>query len=120
MKVNNYYWADSDLESIHIEYDRAVLTIWNDHIQKKLLINCSGLAGLTNLCIWDDTIILGVKIHPVTKLENEFVHNLYSIYKKDFDYGGRSLSSGLMELRIELSNHLSFSVYCLEIDIVEQ
>ena len=35
------------------------------------------------------------------------------------DYGGRSLSNGLLELRIELANYISFSVYCLQIDVIE-
>lgn len=116
----NFYdidWADSDLENICIEYDRATLVIWNDALQKRMLINCSGLAGLTNLCIWDDTIIMNAQVLPVANSNNDFIRSLYAAYDKNNDFGGRSLSSGLLELKIELSNYISFSVYCLKIEV---
>ena len=51
MNISNINWADSDLENITIEYDHASLVIWNDTLQKRLSVECSGLAGITNLCI---------------------------------------------------------------------
>lgn len=112
-----FNWADSDLESIRIEYDRATLVIWNDILQERLSIECSGFAGITNLCIWDDTIIMSANVHTVDSLDNEFVRTLYGAYSKDKDYGGKSLNDGLLELRIELANYISFSVYCQKIDV---
>lgn len=112
-------WADSDLENIQVEYDRAVLTVWNDALQKRLLITCVGLAGITNLCIWDDTIIMKAEIYPVTEPDSDFIHKLYAAYDREYNYGGRSLSNGLLELRIQLANQISFSVYCLKIDVLE-
>ena len=50
---------------------------------------------------------------------NEFVRNLYAKYSKDKDYGGRSLNEGLLELRIELANYISFSVYCQKIEVIK-
>ena len=119
MKVEKYSWADSDLEKIQIEYDQATLIIWNDSVQKQLMVSCYGLAGITSLCIWDDTIILDVRVSSVTDENSEFVRELYSKYEKNYDYGGRSLSDGLLELQIELTNNTSFSVYCLSIEVTE-
>ena len=119
MDFLNINWPDSDVENINIEYDLATLVIWNDTLQKRLFVECSGFAGITNLCIWDDTIIMSASIHPVHDMDNEFVRNLYTAYSKNKDYGGRSLSDGLLELRIELANHISFSVYCQKIEVIE-
>lgn len=119
MEFINYSWADSDLERIQVEYDQAVLTVWNDAIQKTVFIKCSGLAGITNLCIWDDTIILDANIYTVVNTNNDFLYQLYSAYDKNYDYGGKVLNKGLLELKITLTNNIAFSVYCLEIDVVE-
>lgn len=119
MNFSTINWADSDLENIQIEYDRAVLTVWNDSLQKRLLINCFGLAGITNLCIWDDTIIMKAGVYPVTEPNSDFVRRLYAAYDKDYNYGGRALNSGLLELRIELANYISFSIYCLKVKVME-
>lgn len=112
-------WADSDIESIFIEYNRAELAIWNDSLQKELLVECVGLAGITNLCVWDDTTIMSASINSVCNEENDFVRNLFLAYEKDYDYGGRSLNKGLLELEIQLSNYISFSIYCQKIDVIE-
>ena len=117
MNFQDFYWADSDIESINIEYDHATLVIWNDALQKKLFVECSGFAGITNLCIWDDTIIMSTSVNPVCDTDNEFLRNLYTAYSKIKDYGGRSLGSGLLELRIELANYITFSVYCQKIEV---
>lgn len=119
MNFQDFYWADSDIESIIIEYDHATLVIWNDALQKRLSVECSGFAGITNLCIWDDTIIMSTSVYPVYDTDNEFLRNLYTSYSKNKDYGGRSLGTGLLELRIELANYISFSVYCQKIEVIE-
>lgn len=117
MNFQDFYWPDSDIERINIEYDRATLVIWNDALQKRLSVECSGFAGITNLCFWDDTIIMSTSVHPVCDTGNEFLSYLYAAYSKNKDYGGRSLGSGLLELKIELTNYISFSVYCQKIEV---
>ena len=62
---------------------------------------------------------MNANVYPVRDVDNDFVRNLYKAYDRDVDYGGRVLSSGLLELRIELVNYISFSVYCQKIDVVE-
>lgn len=120
MKFENYFWPDSQLEKMQIEYDHASLVIWNDVLERELVVECYGLAGITNLCIWDDTIIWSAEVRPVCNSEDAFVRNLYTAYDKNYDYGGRFLSNGLLELRIELVNHIAFSVYCQRIEVVEK
>ena len=116
MKFENIDWADSRLEKIDIEYDIATLLIWNDTLQEMLSVRCIGLAGITNLCIWDDLHIMKAEIDCVNEKDNEFISKLYSAYDKEFDYGGRKLT-GLISLNIELSNYICFSIYCLDVNI---
>ena len=78
---------------------------------------CSGLVGITNLCIWDDTTILNAGICVVENADNEFIRNIYTAYDADKDYGGRTLNHGLLKLSVELSNHITFYLYCQKIDV---
>ena len=119
MKFESIYWPDSQLIRIHIQYDYAGLLVYNDTLQKQLLIECTGLAGVTNLCIWDDMIIMEARIFPTDETNTAFIRNMYTAYDKSADYGGRSLSNGMKELRIELENHIPFSVYCQKIQVIE-
>ncbi len=119
MNFHHYDWADSEVERINIEYDLATLIVWNDTLQKRLAVECSGLAGITNLCIWDDTSIMSANVYPVVNADNEFLRNFYGAYSKGMDYGGRTLDNGFLELRIELSNYISFSIYCQNIEVKE-
>ena len=58
-------------------------------------------------------------MYPVKARDDDFVLNLYSAYSENTDYGGRFLNQGLIELRIELINHIAFSIYCQKIDVIE-
>ena len=115
MDFLNFNWADSNIESINIEYDIAVLKIWNDVLQKLMIVKCSGFAGITNLCIWDDTIITSTSLCSAKEDNDEFVKTLYKAYDKHYDYCGRSLEKGLLKLKVELVNNIAFNIYCQEI-----
>ena len=58
MKFSDFFWPDSSLEQIRICYDAAELTIWNRSMNHKVTVRCEGFIGMTDLCIWDDQIIL--------------------------------------------------------------
>lgn len=122
---NDYYWCDSSIENIQIEFDKATLLIFNDVLKKYMNIVCTGFAGITNLCIWDDSFIFSYDLKPVTDdMDNEFLRDLYANHDKDFDYyigqGDyvRKLD-GLLELSMELSNHIRFRIYCLNVEVIE-
>ncbi len=110
-------WADSDIEEIQIAYDSAKITVLNDTLQEKLLIECSGLIGLTNLCIWDDTTIISAETKTIIEPQNEFTKKVYKAYDINYNYDDRSLNKGIIELNMELTNHICFSVYCLKIEV---
>lgn len=119
MKFESIYWPDSQLIKIQIQYNYASLLIYNDALQKKLLIECSGLAGVTNLCIWDDMIIMEAQVSPADNTNTDFMRNMYTVYDRNADYGGRLLSNGMQELRMEFENHIAFSVFCQKIQVIE-
>ncbi|MBQ8395726.1 MAG: hypothetical protein IJX54_01860 [Oscillospiraceae bacterium] len=118
MTYYDYFWPDNNIESIFIEYDKAILTVFNDELRKRVKIVCSGFAGITNLCIWDDMTIFSTDLRPANQ-KDTFVKKIYSAYDKNFNYGGRALNDGLLALSIELSNHFVFSIYCLKVEVEE-
>ncbi|MBQ8767778.1 MAG: hypothetical protein IJZ16_13360 [Clostridia bacterium] len=120
MNFNEFDWADSILEKIIIEYDKAILIIVNNSLQQKLYVECTGLVGITNLCIWDDTIIMNAEIKSIVDNNTEFIRNLYLAYDHNFDYGGRSLNEGVLDLCVELSNYITFNVFCLKVAVRNQ
>ena len=117
MDFNSIYWPDSQIEEIKIKYDALSMLIFDDAQKKRFLVKCTGFAGITDLCIWDDTIISDANVHAADEQDNELLQSLYTVYDKDYDYGGRSLSDGLLELKVKLVNDLSFYIYCQKIDV---
>lgn len=58
MKFSDFFWPDSSLEQVSIRCDVAELIIWNCNTNCKVIVQCKGFIGMTDLCIWDDQIIL--------------------------------------------------------------
>lgn len=57
-EIFRLFWPDSSLEQVSIRYDVAELIIWNCNTNCKVIVQCKGFIGMTDLCIWDDQIIL--------------------------------------------------------------
>lgn len=120
MDFEKVSWADSNIERIEIEYNCAKLFVYNAAFQKNVCVSCTGFVGLTNLCMWDDQIIGQASVHKVeSDDETPFIRAVFSAYDKDFNYGERWLNKGILELRIELLNNISFSVFCQTITVEE-
>ncbi len=120
MNVNDHSWTDMSLEQVKIEFDRAEVIIIDDSCPvKQYKIVCTGLAGIPTMCLRDESIINGVYVRHVGE-ENDFYKYITSVYDKDFDYWGKTLKNGLEELTIELVNHTSFSIYCIDVELIEE
>ena len=118
--IYNFFWPDSRIDEIRIQYDVAEIIVWQYEMEKWLTIRCTGFAGITNACIWDDTTIYDLDVRLVTEADNDFLRALYTAYDENFEYGaGRILKNGLLELKIELVNYIPFYIYCQEIYVVE-
>lgn len=117
MEFETIDWADSRIRKITIEYDCAKLHIFNDTFKQNMCVKCTGLIGLTNLCIWDDTEIDYADVRQVMPDEDTpFIKMLFSAYGKDLDWDERRLDNGIIEMRIRLINYTTFSVYCQKIE----
>lgn len=116
MKFEEICLPDSNIVSIHVEYDKAVITTYENLYKYGYIITCTGLAGVTDLNIWDETIIINASLKPVG-LEDEFVRQCRDIYGWDYDTGiNRKLSNGVLLLSIELANYVKFKVYCQNVE----
>lgn len=116
MKFEEICLPDMSMESIHIEYDKAVITTYDNEYKYGYIITCTGLAGVTDLNVWDENIILNASLKPVG-LEDEFVRQCRDIYGWDYDTGiNRKLSNGMLLLSIELANYVKFKVYCQNVE----
>lgn len=118
MNICSIDWSDSNIEKIEIEYNCATLFVFNDTLQKQLIVKLNGFIGLTNLLIWDDQIIDHVEVHEIQDNNpSPFIQMLFAAYDKDFNYGERWLNNGILEIQIHLVNHTFFTLYCQSIDI---
>ncbi len=124
MKFSDFFWPDSDLEKVEIEYDVARLTIWNNASGCRAIVKCEKLAGITNLCVWDDTTILETKCLPLDHRRlseasgDAFLQSLVEAYDGVPSFGGKNLEDGIVVLRFLLTNHIWFSVYCQSVEVV--
>lgn len=117
MRFDQIDWADSQIEEIHIYFDYIEFIIWNDTFQEYCKVECKGVAGLTNLCIWDDTIIHNAKVYPATDPDDEFMINLHRAYGKDCSIDERRISDGFLRMEVELANGIAFNLYCQSIQV---
>ncbi len=118
MKFENMDWADSNIDNIKISYNCADLYVYNDALQKDFVVKFNGFIGLTNLCIWDDQIIDYVCVNKVQcDAPPKFIQEVFSTYDRTYDYGGRKLGDDILEVNIRLINNITFSIYCLTIEV---
>lgn len=123
----NYDFADGSIESINIDYDKVELSIALDVTEqtgipesKMVKLICSEVAGLTDLCMWDDTIIFGAELKEVSDKDTPFLTKLFGAYTTEYvSPGYKSLKENLLDLAIEMSNHITFHIYCYEIKVDE-
>lgn len=115
IELNDVDWIDSQLEKITIEYDKAKLLVECD--SGNYVITCTGLIGLTNLCIWDDTIIENIYVKNADPSSDSYLQNVFSNYDKDFDCGGRILGENILILSVSIINNTVFDLYCKQISV---
>lgn len=123
MNLTDIFWPDSDLEQISILYNVAELTVWNSNTNRRLIIQCSGLAGITDLCIWDDQIIIDVDLlclsgTDLLKSQDSFLQKLCAAYPYSTVWDEKKLDDGIMILKFLLANNIWFNVYCQNIGVI--
>ena len=121
MLFNEIDWADSNIQEINIKYDELIINVFNDTLEKNVNIVCKNFAGMTNLCLWDDTYITKAWVEKATS-NSLFFNQIMQAYRDkngnlDNSNVERTLNSGLLKLNIELTNGISCEVYCQNIEV---
>ena len=122
MKFSDFFWLDSSLEQVSIRYDVAELIIWNCNTNCKVIVQCKGFIGMTDLCIWDDQIILQAECRnmpwtDVIRSQDTFLQSLCKAYPYSSQWDERRLEDGVVVLSVLLTNHIRFRLYCQRIDV---
>jgi hypothetical protein len=120
MKLTDYFWPDSNIDKIIIEFNKLEMIVLNDALKKKMLIVCNNFIGIDNFCIWDDTIIYDLTIQSICKNE---LYKISMLNNYDFDenYGERFLSDGILDISVILTNNVKFHIYCqnVQVDVID-
>ncbi len=111
---NEYYWADSRIDKISLDFDEATIYVYNETAEKDLIIHCKETVGISNLSLWDESYISYFKV--TENIEDEFVLQLRSKHGKEKDEY-RSVRPGLMLL--EICAELNMKIYCYSIEVEE-
>ena len=102
-------FADACLKKINIEYDKAEIHIQlDDSKNSNLIIECSGLLGIDNLCIWDDTYIDSLSIVSADRNCN-YLKEVFKAYLQSTS--DRDLNKKIYDLKITLVNNITCHVY---------
>ena len=122
----NYDFADGSIESINIDYDRVELSIALDVTEQAgtpekqpIKLICSEVVGLTDLCMWEDTIIFGAELKKVSDKNTPFLAKVFGIYpiENTSQFFDKPLKESLLDLAIEMSNHITFHIYCYDVKV---
>lgn len=126
MKFDELFWPDSQIKFLYIKSDLAELVIFNDLLKEIVKIECKNLIGLSELCMWDDTVIFDTKYYKISGEEiltskDPFLQKFSAAYDASdlcFDYGGKKIGDGIVILEIMLSNFIWFRIYCQDIEVL--
>ena len=116
--MNSFYgycWHDSTIEKIEIFEDNVILSVYSNVLNSKVKITCSKTAGLTNLCMWEDTIITNVSLNIVSDFSGEFIQSILKAHPQYEDYDCLPIKTGLLDLAIKLTNDIVFHIYCYDV-----
>ena len=66
-QFHKYRWHDADIEKIEISSNQIIIIMINhDDYENSVKILCNQVVGLTDLCMWEDTIINDATLEYVT------------------------------------------------------
>ena len=119
-QFNKYRWHDTDIERIEISSNQITVLINNDDYENSITILCNEVVGLTDLCMWEDTIIYDAKLEYVNSELSPFLLKVKDSHPINGDfYNNQPIKDNLVCLSIELVNNIVFSIYCYEVKIYE-
>lgn len=111
----DYNWHDSIIEKIEIFENNVILSINNDDLNSRVKIICTRTAGITNLCMWEDTIITTANLNTVSDFSGEFIQSVFKAHPQYENYDCLPIKKGLLDLAIKLTNDIIFHIYCYDV-----
>ncbi len=110
---NNFSWHDSQINGIEIKDDQAVISVYQDALEKDCRIVCKEVVGMTDLCMWDDSIISSATASKVTDFSCGFLKSVFDAYGRNFASGAyKALGDGMIDISVKLVNDIVFHIYC--------
>ena len=110
--MNSFH--DAVIEKIEINCNETVLYVDMDGRKTKII--CRDTVGITNLCMWEDDEIYGVKLNKVEDFSLPFLENIKKSHPTYSEAGQNPIREGLFDLAVELTNNIVFHVYCYSVD----
>ena len=115
-----YSWHDADIEKIEMSSNQITITVQHDEYAEPIKILCSDVLGLTDLCMWQDTIIFNATLKKVTQELPSFLQQVKNAYSyEESIYKNPPIKDNLLCLSVELVNDIAFHIYCYDVEIVE-
>ena len=117
INFNEILWEDSRLEKIEIVNDKISILIYNDVKQKEIYIDCLQCVGMTEIIIWDETIIDFIDLKEISISDNYLVNKMINTYGKYSPNYDKQLSDNLYKLKVIFIDNTYFEVVCNKIII---
>ena len=119
-----YYWHDAVVEKIEISSNSMSIIIQlyeyeNCDYEKPIKLLCNDVVGLTNLCMWEDTIIYDAKLEYINGELPPFLQEVKDAHPFSELYDNQPIRNNLLCLSIKLVNDIVFNIYCYNVDIYE-
>ena len=115
-----YCLHDGDIEKIEISSNSISIIIQHDDYEKSIKILCNDVVGLTNLCMWEDTIINNATLEYVNGELSPFLQEVKDAHPLNGEfYDNQPIKNKLLCLSIALVNDIVFNIYCYSVEIYE-
>ncbi|MBR6744301.1 MAG: hypothetical protein IKM00_03680 [Clostridia bacterium] len=120
-QFQKYDWHDADIEKIEISSNQIRMTINRDDYEDTIEILCNNVVGLTDLCMWEDTLIYDAKLEYVNQELTPFLLKVKDAHPLDGEiYHNQPIKTDLLHLSVQMVNDIVFNVYCYEVKISEK
>lgn len=117
----SYCWHDGDIEKIQISSNQINIVVLLDDCVSPVTIACHDTVGLTNLCMWEDTIISKATLERVGDNLSPFLQEIKNAHRLVGEiYGNRPIRNDLLCLSIKLVNDVTFRIYCYNVEIISE
>ena len=115
-----YFWHDGVIEKIEISSNQINIVILLYDYDNPITIICHDTVGLTNLCMWEDTIISDATLESVGGNLTPFLQDVKSAHQLVGDlFNNQPIRDDLLCLSIKLVNDIVFCIYCYNVEIVD-